>query len=75
MRKSNEAATAQKGRKPYTILTDTIARSITPDDKVLPDRTVRGLELRPTSRKGRGYWYLVYTSPVTKKRPELPLGI
>lgn len=75
MRKSNEAATAQKGRKPYTILTDTIARSITPDDKVLPDRTVRGLEIRPTSRKGRGYWYLVYTSPVTKKRPELPLGI
>ena len=74
MEKSNEATKAKKGRKPYTTLTDTIARSIVPDEPALPDKTVKGLKLEPASRKGRGYWFLIYTSPVTKKRPQLSLG-
>ncbi|KPF91921.1 hypothetical protein IP81_07620 [Novosphingobium sp. AAP83] len=70
----NEGGTGQERRKPKPILTDTLARSIKPDGPVLPDRTVKGLKLKPTSRKGRGYWFLIYTSPITKKQPELSLG-
>ena len=74
MTRMNEGGVEQERRKPKPILTDTLARSIKPDGPVLPDRTVKGLKLKPTSRKGRGYWFLIYTSPVTKKQPELSLG-
>ena len=74
MTRMNESGHEQERRNPKPILTDTLARSIKPEGPVLPDRTVKGLKLVPTSRKGRGYWFLIYTSPVTKKRPELSLG-
>lgn len=75
MTRMNEGGAEQERRKPKPILTDTLARSIKPDGPVLPDRTVKGLKLKPTSRKGRGYWFLYYNPPVDKKkRSELSLG-
>ena len=74
MKRMNEQVTENNQRKEKKILTDTMARSLKPGGSVLTDRTVSGLKLLPTTRKGRGYWFLYYISPVTKKRRELSLG-
>jgi hypothetical protein len=76
MTKANENGAEKEQPKQYTILTDTIARSMKPGDRKLPDRTVKGLKLKPASRKGRGYWFLYYYGPLNKKkRSEMSLGI
>ena len=74
MNRIAEHSAENNRRKEKKILTDTMARSLKPGGSVLTDRTVRGLKLLPTSRKGRGYWFLYYISPATKKRRELSLG-
>ncbi len=56
------------------MLTDAKARAIKPEDKDLPDGTVKGLWLKPTTKKGRGQWIFRYVSPVTQKRRDMGLG-
>ena len=71
----NENGAEKEQPKQYTILTDTMARSMKPGDRKLTDRTVKGLKLKPASRKGRGYWFLFYNPPLNKKkRSEMSLG-
>lgn len=74
MKKSNENDAKAKPRRDYNILTDTIARTIAPGEPPMRDKAVKCLWLYPKSRKGRGYWYYIYTSPVTKKPVEHVFG-
>ena len=75
MTRMNENGAEKEQPKQYTILTDTMARSMKPGDRKLTDRTVKGLKLKPASRKGRGYWFLFYNPPLNKKkRSEMSLG-
>jgi integrase len=55
-------------------LTDAKAKAIKPGDRKIADGTVKGLWLDPTATKGCGYWFLRYTSPVTKTRRQMGLG-
>lgn len=57
-----------------TLLTDTKARRIKPDDKPFNHGGVTGLTLHPSSSKGCGKWVLRYVSPVTQKRRNAGLG-
>ena len=57
-----------------TILTDTKAKTISPHGGKIADGTQQGLWLCPSNIKGRGYWQLRYTSPVTGKRRDIGLG-
>lgn len=57
-----------------TLLTDTKAKRIKPDDKPLNHGGITGLALHPSSSKGRGKWVLRYVSPVTQKRRNAGLG-
>lgn len=70
----NENGAKAKPRREYNILTDTIARTIAPNESAMRDKTVTGLWLYPKARKGRGYWYYIYTSPVTKRAVEFVFG-
>jgi integrase len=46
-----------------------------PGGRKLPDGTVVGLWLEPGARKGGGNWALIFTSPVTRTRREMGLGV
>jgi hypothetical protein len=74
MTKSLEIDAKEISTKTYKILTETIARTIRPNARAMPDRTVKGLSLHPKQRNGRGYWYFIYKSPVTKRRVEMVIG-
>ena len=74
MIKSLEIDAKERSSRPYAILTDTIARTITANARYMPDRTIKGLRLYPKTRKAQGYWYFIYKSPVTKKRVEMIIG-
>ena len=74
MTKSLEIDAKEISSQKYKILTETIARTIRPNARAMPDRTVKGLSLHPKQRNGRGYWYFIYKSPVTKKRVEMVIG-
>ena len=56
------------------ILTDTKARTISTTRSILSDGTVKGLRLHPSSRKGHGYWFLRYTSPVDGEKRTISFG-
>lgn len=58
-----------------SVITDTKARNIKPEDKPIPHGRVTGLALHPSSKRGRGKWVLRYLSPVTQKRRNSGLGI
>lgn len=58
------------------ILTEAKARAIKPGDKKISDGTVKGLWLLANDKnKGTGYWIYRYTSPTTRKRREMSLGV
>ncbi|UPQ70135.1 tyrosine-type recombinase/integrase [Kluyvera ascorbata] len=58
-----------------SVITDTKARNIKPDEKPIPHGGITGLALHPSSKRGRGKWVLRYLSPVTQKRRNSGLGI
>ena len=62
------------GKNVGKVLTDTQARKISPGSKPLCDAAVKGLRLKPSETKGRGYWELRFTSPTFNKRRDMGLG-
>lgn len=56
-------------------LTDVQARNIKPGDKQIADGSVGNLWLFPSSKKGRAKWMFIFTSPETKKRRQMGLGV
>ena len=58
------------------MLNITKAKAMKSGDPAISDGSVKGLRLHPhRSQNGRGAWKLRFTSPVTKKRRDLGLGI
>ena len=56
------------------MLRDPTAKSIQPSDKPLADKTVTGLRLHPSTKKGRGVWKLRFVSPVSGLRRDMSFG-
>ena len=57
-----------------SMLTNTKAKALKPNDAPLPDGTVVGLRLKPSIKAGQGKWELRFTSPVLQKRRDMGLG-
>lgn len=56
------------------MISDAKARKLSPTDKPLSDSGVKGLYLFSGSTVGAGKWIFRFTSPETRKRPDMGLG-
>lgn len=56
-------------------ITDAQIRNAVPRSKQIADGSVTGLWFFPGSERGRGKWILIYSSPETRKRRQMGLGV